>query len=144
MSKFIPLFFCNTCRQSKPRDEMRADSRGGRPTRCKSCGNASVRAWHAANPGQHTKFKRKYILRTKYGMTIEAHTAMLQLQFYKCAACGDKLTPEGKMKDPVVDHDHATGAVRGILCRQCNLTLGRAKDDVGRLEKLIAYLRRHS
>ena len=51
----------------------------------------------------------------------------------KCAICGstDRLVP---------DHDHKTGAVRGILCNTCNRVLGFAGDDIKRLRNAIVYL----
>ena len=78
-------------------------------------------------------------------MTVEAHTVMLQMQFYKCAACGDKFETEpiNNMKGACVDHDHKTNAIRELICRQCNILIGNASDDIGRLEKAIAYLRKH-
>jgi hypothetical protein len=42
----------------------------------------------------------------------------------------------------MVDHDHATGAIRGIVCNNCNMALGLVDDSVERLEDLIGYLRR--
>lgn len=54
-----------------------------------------------------------------------------------CAICDDPLTPETRM----FDHDHATGRLRGILCRHCNLMLGHARDDWSRLAAAIVYLK---
>ena len=62
-------------------------------------------------------------LRQTYGLTKDAFFAMLRGQADACAIC--RVTNG----DWVVDHDHARGHVRGILCRQCNIGLGAFKDD---------------
>jgi DNA-directed RNA polymerase subunit RPC12/RpoP len=98
---------------------------------------AKAQAYREANPEVNVQSR----LKVKYGITIEAHTAMLQLQFYKCAACGDKFDPENPMKRACVDHDHVTDKVRQLLCAQCNLL---AQEDIERLEKVVAYVRSHS
>jgi len=41
----------------------------------------------------------------------------------------------------VLDHDHATGAFRGYLCRECNLGLGKLGDNLESILKVVAYLR---
>lgn len=51
----------------------------------------------------------------------------------ECVICGNS----GKL---VVDHDHKTGAVRGMLCSECNLGLGKFKDDPELLEFARIYL----
>lgn len=61
-------------------------------------------------------------LRRNYGLTLEAFAALLAGQENRCAICR---TPDGNW---VVDHDHKSGDVRGILCRQCNTGLGCFKD----------------
>lgn len=43
-----------------------------------------------------------------------------------------------------VDHDHATGKIRGLLCKPCNSALGHARDDLERLTGLIEYLGKHA
>jgi hypothetical protein len=40
-----------------------------------------------------------------------------------------------------IDHDHGSGAVRGLLCRKCNAAIGQMGDSVEMLERAIAYLR---
>ncbi|WP_329046975.1 endonuclease VII domain-containing protein [Streptomyces sp. NBC_01422] len=75
-----------------------------------------------------------------YGMTVEEYRSRLQEQDGRCAICGD-VPEEGKRLN--IDHDHASGAVRELLCRWCNYALGNAKDDPARLRAMAAYLDRH-
>jgi hypothetical protein len=141
--KNVETFLCDKCRQRKPATEFYEHQFIKRYWMCKECDRTAVKAWHARNKGMHSVYSKRAKLKSKYGLTPEVYTAMLQAQFYKCAVCGDKFEPDGKMKDPCVDHNHDTGAVRELICRQCNLTIGRAEDNITRLEKAIAYLRRH-
>ena len=55
-----------------------------------------------------------------------------------CDNCGG--TNKSGLLD--ADHDHATGYVRGWLCRNCNMGIGLLGDDVAGLERAIEYLRR--
>lgn len=101
----------------------------------------ATRKWQAANPEKVRLARRKRQLREMYGITIEQFDAMLLDQGGKCASCDDALadTKHGRH----IDHCHATGKVRGILCSGCNIALGHAKDDVERLKALIRYLEKH-
>lgn len=40
----------------------------------------------------------------------------------------------------VIDHDHETDIIRGVICKQCNIALGGARDNIATLRRLIAYL----
>lgn len=75
-------------------------------------------------------------LRSKYGMEAGQWDAMLREQSGRCLCCGDPLV------EPRVDHCHATGRVRGLLCPQCNTGLGHFRDDPERLRLGIEYLSR--
>ena len=75
---------------------------------------------------------------TNYDLSLEDYKLMLERQEGKCAAC---LHPFGDAT-PFVDHDHQTGAVRGLLHNRCNTVLGFVDDDVEILNNLAKYLRK--
>ena len=67
---------------------------------------------------------------------------MFEDQDHKCLICfseGFKLNPKSKM-DLVVDHDHATGKVRGLLCHNCNRALGLLQDSLPAIKNALLYL----
>lgn len=60
------------------------------------------------------------------------------------SACNCEICDRDLDRDAVhFDHDHASGILRGMLCRDCNLLLGNARDEVPTLEAAIRYLHRH-
>lgn len=75
-----------------------------------------------------------------YGLTVESFDALIVKQRGCCAVCAGAL-PTGRLRH--VDHDHQTGAVRGVLCQHCNQLLGFAREDIRILAGAIAYLGRH-
>jgi hypothetical protein len=79
------------------------------------------------------------LLKQQYGMTEADYLALLEQQAGACLICGRSPQEAG---DPrlVVDHDHATGRVRGLLCTDCNLGLGRFADSIERLASAARYL----
>jgi len=85
-------------------------------------------------------------LRSRFGINLAEYTALAVAQKGVCAICEKPETEEraGKLKALAVDHDHATGAVRGLLCQSCNKMIGLACDDVTVLAKAIRYLEKHS
>lgn len=82
-----------------------------------------------------------YMRRYLYGITEDQFAAQLAAQGGKCAICRTDDWP-GKGNAPHVDHDHATGRVRGILCGVCNNGLGSFRDDPARLRAAADYLER--
>jgi hypothetical protein len=87
--------------------------------------------WHSNRPGK----QRGYWVKCAYGVTPEAYAALLTAQADACAICRQPFT-----ETPNVDHDHATGRVRGLLCGPCNTGLGRFNDDPARLLAAAAYV----
>lgn len=77
----------------------------------------------------------------RYGLTAETFGALWERQSGECAICGRALEMSG-MRSCNVDHDHATGVVRGLLCRACNRGIGLLGDDADRLGAAARYLRR--
>jgi hypothetical protein len=100
---------------------------------------AKRQAKHAANPF----LKRSVDLRAKLrktGLTLDEASLHSVIASHRgtCWLCDKVVTGF----DMCVDHDHATGRVRGILCRNCNCGLGLAEDKPKIIESLIAYLER--
>ncbi len=81
----------------------------------------------------------------KFGLSADKYNDMVNLQKSLCAICGrpEKRILEDKPKRLSVDHCHATGKVRGLLCNQCNSLLGMAEDNPQILANAIAYLEKH-
>lgn len=66
---------------------------------------------------KYKDYKKWHHLMATYGITPEKYAELLEAQKGLCAICG-------KAKRLVVDHDHKTGEIRGLLCRICNGFLG--------------------
>ncbi len=92
--------------------------------------------------GEHGAYlrKRKTYLKRHYNITIDEYEDMLAQQAGGCAICGSCEPGNKRNKVLHVDHDHTTGAVRGLLCQSCNHMLGGAKDDTSILRRGIMYL----
>lgn len=125
---------------------------------CKACGNdrlAEIRKNQKLsgenveiNRRDYWKRRRWIKVKTKYGLTKEQYEQMVLEHDNKCAICRmPEKELDGNHGSPLslsVDHNHATGKVRGLLCRQCNIGIGRLKEDVGILQNAIDYLNKYS
>lgn len=98
----------------------------------------NMKRYAASEKGQRTI--RSNHLKAKYGITIEMYDKMRNDQDGKCAICADNHPGYTLM----VDHNHTTNAVRGLLCRWCNTALGMLKEKAASMEAAILYIKRHS
>lgn len=74
-------------------------------------------------------------------MTYDKYLQMLEDQNNSCALCGRH--KDSFKKQLSVDHNHSTGAVRGLLCASCNGGIGKLNDSIEMLEKAIKYLKNY-
>jgi hypothetical protein len=96
--------------------------------------------WAIKNPEKRKASSRKSNLR-KYGITPEEYDRIFKDQDGKCAICHRSPTGVGRNGKVLhVDHNHKTGKVRGLLCPDCNLSIGRLGDSIDVLKSAIAYL----
>lgn len=82
--------------------------------------------------------KRSESLRREYGLTLDDYDRILESQGGHCAVCDRRSNDDGTRLH--VDHDHATGKVRGILCGQHNRAFGLVADDPTTLLRMLEYI----
>lgn len=95
-------------------------------------------------PDNNRRYYRNHHLLKTYGITYEQYEVIYKQQGGVCAVCGSvpDAVKHGRVS-LVVDHDHATGKIRGLLCNNCNSGLGIIGDTIEHLEKALAYLKQH-
>lgn len=92
------------------------------------------------NPEKRRNVYRRASLKLKYGITQDEYNKLFEEQNGCCAICG-KHQSEFK-KALHIDHNHKTGKVRGLLCFNCNMGIGRLQDSKELLLKAVDYLER--
>lgn len=142
---------CKGCGENKPLDAYSPGANGKPRGRCKQCGVIAATLWKDSNPRKALD----YHLRRTFGITIEHYDAMLEEQGGVCAICGQppivtkptrvrkhEWMPEAPAVAPrlIVDHDHDTGEVRGLLCKPCNTGIGMLADSAERCRRAAEYL----
>ncbi len=127
---------CPSCNQEKEDKEFYKHK--GRSTGlsawCKTCELIKRKKWKKENSDKIRNNNYRHL----YGITLEKYNEMFLNQKGCCAICG--IHANEFVKKLSVDHCHATGTVRGLLCHSCNTTLGNMNDDVNLLKKAIKYL----
>lgn len=141
MTKFYSDLYktCMTCGEEKLATEfyVRNKKTGIRHSACKECDKKRVKLRHQQNP-ERTKNND---LKRNYGITLQEHQKMYEQQNGLCSIC--KSEGDGRWNKLCVDHDHKTGRVRELLCRNCNMVLGQVGDNIGTLQNMIEYLEKH-
>lgn len=150
---------CTKCRLEKSLNDdfsKHPHTKDGRASWCRTCfggwqkGYAKARRHNPktravvlakdkqGNDKKTPRMNANYRLKQKYGIGLEEKELVLKLQNGECKCCGS-LSPKSK-KGWVLDHNHTTGELRGVLCHPCNLILGMVNESKDHLHKLIVYL----
>lgn len=97
-----------------------------------------MREYYRRNP---QRYRARWI-KWRYGITQADYDRMLAAQGGVCAICecATNYSLSGKPRPLFIDHNHATGQVRGLLCNQCNLAIGAIDDDISHARRMIKYL----
>lgn len=120
---------CSKCGRNRAERFFPLRKDGYESKRCIECKNAAGRERYTT----HARRTRNNTLRRKYGITIEEFEQRFEAQGGLCAICRVKKATD-------VDHCHATGLVRDLLCRGCNVRV----QDRAFHEAMLLYLNRHA
>lgn len=153
---------CCACRVEKPIAEFGRHiySPGGVSRRCAQCNREYSKSRYRAdlekNRAENTERQRRrrasapqkvraYRLKWWFDMELSQFEGMLASQNGLCAVCKRPETNafKGKVRDLCVDHDHETGAIRGLLCTRCNRALGLLGDDPKIVWEMARYIDKH-
>ncbi len=140
---------CPKC-ETRPKAHSKS---GRRKDYCRECGLIQNHTYNTNHKKEINKYSldyyrknkqemiRKQTIRTrklKYGLTEERFQEMLKDQNGLCFICNQPNNIKGQ--GLAVDHDHATGNARSLLCQRCNTILGMVNEDGMLLMKMIYYL----
>ena len=146
---------CSTCGKSKPLTDFYKDKKGrdGYGYSCKSCAKSRASSNYYDNHEKRKARNRQYggqpqvrsrtrdqRLQAKYGVSSAEYDRLLAKQGGVCAICKQHRR-DARNREMPVDHDHATNAVRGILCDHCNRIIGLFNDDADVITAAVKYLK---
>jgi hypothetical protein len=111
---------CSGCLQVKPVNEYNRNSSAshGIESKCRMCQGKYVYARH---------------IEKTYGISIDEYNLMVEASGGRCAICQ-------RLSVLVIDHNHTTGKVRGLLCKNCNFGIGLLGDSIDTLRSAQSYL----
>jgi hypothetical protein len=102
--------------------------------------NIMIQQGISRNSREHSAKRHKRTeLKKTFGINADQYEAMLKEQNHTCAICKK---PEICNRALAVDHCHSTKRVRGLLCTNCNMALGKFQDNIENVKKAAEYLTR--
>ena len=117
-----------------------------KPKKCRNCG----KEFTPKAPSEHycCEYCKKYgetdtYYKRVYGISVEEYLDLAEKQNFVCSLCGKPNFSMGVNHSGclVVDHDHKTGKVRGLLCHNCNRALGLLHDDPALIQRASEYVK---
>lgn len=147
---------CSVCEKSRPISAYYrlSSSRSGYQSSCKACAKMRYQQRYASNPElfrkrqrdwqrrnperhkQHCRRKREAAKAKKFGLTRNEFL-VIRARRDRGGNCPICKQPVEKF---VIDHDHVTGRIRGLICERCNFALGDFKDNPELIRRAIEYL----
>jgi hypothetical protein len=124
-------------KREQRKDIIRAQRKANREANIKKI-RAHQAAWQKKNGHRNAAYYRKYRLKVEYGLTPLRYERLLAVQGRMCLICDEPHSERDKL---AVDHDHATGQIRGLICRRCNAGIGLFRDSRNFLRRAAAYLK---
>ena len=125
---------CLKCGEEKPTEDFYFQRRA-----CRPCVREHQRRFRNSKPD----YNHVRNLQRRYGLSVDEYQTLLANHNFACAICKVEISDTVGYKSKrsvVVDHNHETGDVRGILCSKCNLVLGHARESTEILYQAIVYL----
>lgn len=130
---------CSHCKEVKDISNFckNKSTKDGYHHQCKKCASEYALAYSKTKTGKiNGKFN---MLKYRYGLTRDEYHDLINKQKNKCCICGDELkTGTGKSG---IDHNHETGKVRGILCRNCNILIGYLECNKHKINIAMKYIK---
>jgi len=134
---------CSRCGELKPLDgfHRKSRSKSGLNPECKACACVRNKQWRQDNPekvkANNARPRRDWHLRNKFGITEQQFEDLREVQGGVCAICDSPCETHPNLS---VDHNHTTGANRGLLCFNCNVGVGKFDEDPELLRRAADYL----
>lgn len=141
--------YCPKCQVSQPKENFHKGNGYCKPCK-KEYDNKHKANWKFEPYHRINRYKAH--LKKRYSMSLEELVVVYDSQGGCCPICNKSLPhpadENGDKWQTNIDHNHACCStdttcgkcVRGLLCRDCNLMIGHAKDNLDTLKKAVEYL----